>query len=125
MNFRWDPKKAVANARKHGVTFREAATILRDPLSTTRRSESSEHGEQQERSVGSMKKTRRRASDELRKEYDFASMAGGVRGKYVERLAAGTNVVILDDDVAVAFPNDAAVNEALRALLRAAAVVRR
>ena len=35
MNFRWDPKKAVANARKHGVTFREAATILRDPLSTT------------------------------------------------------------------------------------------
>ncbi len=35
MNFRWDPRKAIANARKHGVTVREVATILRDPLSTT------------------------------------------------------------------------------------------
>lgn len=35
MNFRWDTKKAITNARKHGVTFREAATMLRDPLSTT------------------------------------------------------------------------------------------
>jgi len=52
-------------------------------------------------------------------------MAGGVRGKYIERLAGGANVVILDDEVAAAFPTDAAVNEALRAVLRAAAVVRR
>ena len=35
MNFRWDPKKAATNERRHGVTFREAATVLRDPLSTT------------------------------------------------------------------------------------------
>ena len=35
MTFEWDPKKAVANRRKHGVDFREAATTLEDPLSTT------------------------------------------------------------------------------------------
>jgi uncharacterized protein len=35
MRFRWDPRKAAANERKHGVSFREAATVLRDPLSTT------------------------------------------------------------------------------------------
>jgi hypothetical protein len=70
-----------------------------------------------------MKKKRRHASNELQREYNFTSMAGGVRGKYVGRLAAGTNVVILDDEVAAAFPTDAAVNEALRAVLRAAAVV--
>ena len=35
MRFRWDPRKATANERKHGVSFREATTVLRDPLSTT------------------------------------------------------------------------------------------
>ena len=35
MDFTWDPRKAAANVRKHGVGFREAATVLRDPLSTT------------------------------------------------------------------------------------------
>ncbi len=52
--------------------------------------------------------------DELRPEYDFAQMKGGVKGKYVERYRAGTNLVLLDPDVAQAFPNDQAVNEALR-----------
>jgi hypothetical protein len=44
-------------------------------------------------------------------EYDFSS---GVRGKYAERYASGTNVVMLDPDVAAAFPSERAVNEALR-----------
>lgn len=35
MNFEWDPKKATANVKKHGVTFREAATIFGDPLAIT------------------------------------------------------------------------------------------
>ncbi len=35
MTFNWDPRKASANLRKHGVEFREAATVLNDPLSTT------------------------------------------------------------------------------------------
>ncbi|MEX2582143.1 MAG: hypothetical protein WD766_02645 [Gemmatimonadota bacterium] len=46
-------------------------------------------------------------------EYDFSN---GVRGKYAERYARGTNVVLLDDDVAEVFPDSAAVNRALRAL---------
>lgn len=58
--------------------------------------------------------------DELRSEYDFSQMKGGVRGKYVERYRAGTNVVLLDPDVAQAFPNDKAVNEALRLLIQVA-----
>jgi hypothetical protein len=71
-----------------------------------------------------MKRARNRARDELCRDYDFAAMPGGTRGKYVERLAAGTNIVVLDDEVAAAFPTDAAVNAALRALLMATAVVR-
>ena len=40
---------------------------------------------------------------DLRPEYDFSQMQGGVRGKYVERYREGTNVVLLDPDVAAAF----------------------
>ena len=35
MEFEWDPKKAAGNARKHGVTFVEAATVFGDPLAIT------------------------------------------------------------------------------------------
>jgi len=58
--------------------------------------------------------------DELRPEYDFAQMEGGVRGKYVERYRQQTNLVRLDPDVAQAFPTDKAVNEALRLLIQIA-----
>ncbi|MBM4094885.1 MAG: hypothetical protein FJ276_36560 [Planctomycetes bacterium] len=57
----------------------------------------------------------RQAEDTFRREYDFS---GGVRGKHAARYAAETNVVVLDPDVAAAFPNAASVNEALRALLK-------
>ncbi len=65
-----------------------------------------------------MKKQVDELEDELRPEYDFSNMAGGVRGKYVERYRTGTNVVLLDPDVAKAFPTNASVNEALRLLLQ-------
>ncbi|MBO3460796.1 hypothetical protein G7B40_022225 [Aetokthonos hydrillicola Thurmond2011] len=58
--------------------------------------------------------------DELLSEYDFAQMEGGVRGKYLERYRAGTNLVLLDPDVAQAFPDDASVNQALRMLIQVA-----
>ncbi len=58
--------------------------------------------------------------DELRSEYDFSNMKGGVRGKYIERYQAGTNIVLLEPDVAQAFPTSAAVNEALRLLIQIA-----
>ena len=48
---------------------------------------------------------------EMREEYDFA---GGVRGKYARRFAEGSNVVVLDADVAKRFKTREAVNEALR-----------
>jgi hypothetical protein len=69
---------------------------------------------------GFMKKEVDELEDELRPEYDFSKMAGGVRGKYVERYRAGTNLVLLDPDIAQAFPTDASVNEALRLLLQIA-----
>ena len=55
----------------------------------------------------------------MRENYDFT---GGVRGKYARRYAKGTNLVLLDTDVAKAFPSAAAVNESLRAL---AGIIRR
>jgi hypothetical protein len=61
-------------------------------------------------------KTPERRNDELRDEYDFDALDGGVRGKYVEKMAAGSNLVLLDPDVAQAFPSDEAVNKALRML---------
>jgi hypothetical protein len=51
--------------------------------------------------------------DDLRPEYSFR---GGVRGKYAERYAQGTNIILLDPDVAEVFPDAASVNRALRAL---------
>ncbi len=57
--------------------------------------------------------------DELRPEYELDSLLkGGVRGKYVERYRAGTNLVLLDPDVAKAFPSATAVNEALRLVMQ-------
>lgn len=54
---------------------------------------------------------------DLLDEYDFSK---GVRGKFFEQYAQGSNVVVLSPDVAEVFPNSAAVNEALRALINVA-----
>ena len=54
---------------------------------------------------------------EMSAEYDFS---GGERGKYAKQFAEGTNIIILDPDVADLFPDSKAVNEALRALSRIA-----
>ena len=57
-------------------------------------------------------------SDELRPEYDLPVLKEGVRGKYAERYRAGTNLVLLAPDVAAVFPDDRAVNEALRLVIK-------
>jgi hypothetical protein len=67
-----------------------------------------------------MKKAPRNQRDEMRREYDFSELKGAVRGKYYKRATAGTNLVLLEPDVAKAFPDAAAVNEALRLLARVA-----
>ena len=69
------------------------------------------------------KKASRRRPDDLRPEYDLAALGPGVRGKYA-KLLKGTTLVALQPEVAVAFPTSTAVNEALRAVLKATAVVR-
>ena len=53
--------------------------------------------------------------DDTREEYDFS---GGGRGKYAARFAAGTNVVVLDPDVAETFKTSRQVNDALRRVKR-------
>jgi hypothetical protein len=54
-------------------------------------------------------------NDELRPEYELPKLPkGGVRGKYAERYRAGSNLVLLEPDVAKVFPSEKAVNEALR-----------
>jgi len=64
--------------------------------------------------------------DELRAEYDIDDFKGkGVRGKYLKSYRAGTNVVLLDADVASAFPDAKAVNDALRLVMKAALPLRR
>lgn len=61
--------------------------------------------------------------DDLRPEYDLTALVrNGVRGKYAARLAGGSTMVVLDPDVAAAFPTNEAVNEALRLVIRLAAI---
>ncbi len=64
-----------------------------------------------------MKARRNKIRDELRPQYKF-DYSKAVRGKYFRRLLEeGANIVVLDPDVARAFKNSSAVNEALRSLL--------
>lgn len=64
--------------------------------------------------------------DELRPEYDLRELLqGGVKGKYVERYRSGTNLILLDPDVAQAFPDEVAVNEALRLVIQLGKLQRR
>jgi hypothetical protein len=57
-------------------------------------------------------------TDELKPEYQRSDFGKLMRGKYASRLSEETNVVVLDPDVAKIFPNQEAVNEALRSLLK-------
>ena len=56
---------------------------------------------------------------ELRKEYDLSKMTVIPKGRFDPKRRIGSNIVVLEPDVAKAFPNDESVNEALRLLLKA------
>ena len=60
----------------------------------------------------------KKRNDELRPEYDLDQLNGCVRGKYAERARQGSNIILLEKDVAEVFHDDASVNEALRTLIR-------
>jgi hypothetical protein len=72
-----------------------------------------------------MKKAKPQKSDELRPEYKRSDFGTMVRGKYVKRIATTTNIVILEPEIAKAFPNDKIVNDTLRSLLRLATATSR
>jgi hypothetical protein len=106
-----------------GASTRGTVLVGRTPNETTP-SASSAPGEQRGASENSMSKAKRPDDNDLRPEYDFASMKGGVRGKYVARLRKGGNLVLLEPDIAAAFPSDDAVNEALRGVLNTTRAIR-
>lgn len=144
--FEWDDEKAAENLTKHGVSFSEASTVFADPLSRTildpLHSEEEERlvilgqsglqhtlvvvhtyrGEviriisaraatSREREIMSEEKNE---EVEMLDEYDFSN---AVIGKYAKQYAEGTNIVVLEPDVARVFPDSAAVNQALRQLI--------
>ena len=64
-------------------------------------------------------------NDELRSEYDLSELLkGGVRGKYAARYEEGTNLVLLAPDVAAVFPDERAVNDALRLVMQLARITK-
>ena len=66
------------------------------------------------------KNTAAENDDELRSEYELSALKGEVRGKYHAQATSGTTLVLLDPDVAEAFPDGRTVNEALRAFIKVA-----
>lgn len=70
-------------------------------------------------------KSTNKADSDMRAEYRREDLGKGVRGKYHARYAKGTNLVLLDDRVARAFPTAEAVNEALLGLMSLAESVTR
>ena len=116
MRFEWDPWKAERNLLKHGVSFPEASTIFGDPLAATLPDRAHSELELRFVTVGlsSDAMNQEPEDDDLLPEYDFT---GAVRGKYYERYRQGTNVVLLEPDVAQAFKDSESVNRALRLLL--------
>jgi hypothetical protein len=67
-----------------------------------------------------MKRVKSELNDWLRPEYKRSDFGELVRGKYASRIRTSTNVIVLDPQVAKAFPNDEAVNDALRGLMKLA-----
>lgn len=69
--------------------------------------------------------TKKQNDYELRKEYDLSKMTVLPRGRFDPKRRVGSNVVVLEPEIAKAFPNDEAVNEALRLILKATKISQR
>jgi hypothetical protein len=66
------------------------------------------------------KASAKKIKDDLRPEYDLAQLKGGVRGKYYREATAGTNLVLIEPELANVFPDTESVNRALRLLVETA-----
>jgi hypothetical protein len=62
------------------------------------------------------KASTKKNNDDLRSEYDLSQLKGGIRGKYYREATAGTNLVLIDPELADVFPDSESVNRALRQL---------
>lgn len=121
LDFTWDPRKASSNQRKHGgiacsLSLTPSVAAIRG-LSTLG-SLPVENGTCMKKVTKTVRTKKARPTiedDEMRPEYDFS---GGVRGKYAAAYAAGTNLILLEPDLAVEFPDSRAVSRALRAYLK-------
>ncbi len=146
LTFEWDDAKAEQNEEKHGVSFEEAAAVFGDPLSLTIGDPLHSHGEERfatnqptvaysssfiqnvetgfassvpakpraENAKIMSKPEEEQSAGDMLPEYDFSQ---GKCGKYAERYAEGSNVVVVAPDLVEAFPTSEAVNDALRSLV--------
>jgi hypothetical protein len=114
MSWAWVAERAIVAAK---VPMPTPVSTSRLPTGTIQ-SGSSAPGRQLRARERFMKKTSRKGTDELRPGYKRSDLGRLARGKYAQRVAEATNVVVLDSRLAKAFPNDRAVNKALRGLLR-------
>jgi hypothetical protein len=71
------------------------------------------------------KASAKKRDDDLRPEYDLSQLKGGVQGKYYRAATAGTNLVLIEPELADVFPDAESVNRALRLLVDTAAAVAR
>lgn len=88
-------------------------------------SESSAHEKRLGENANSMKKaSAKRLDDDLRPQYDLSQLKGGVRGKYHRQAIAGTNLVLIERQLADVFPDaESVINRALRLLVDTAQAV--
>ncbi len=133
MIYEWDPKKAKANLRKHGMSFEEAATVFLDPLAVTYPDPDHSGDEIREITIGHSAKRKvvflshTQRGDRIRiigaREATprLSKLKGGVRGKYYRQATAGTNLVLIDPELTEIFPDTESVNRALRLLADTAA----
>jgi hypothetical protein len=63
------------------------------------------------------KASAKKQDDDLRPEYDLSKLKGGVRGKYYSEATAGTNLMLIEPELAKIFPDSESVNRALRLLV--------
>jgi ribonuclease toxin BrnT of type II toxin-antitoxin system len=153
MQFEWNAVKAKTNLRKHGVSFEEASIVFYDELSATAEDPDHSVGERRFITIGVrhdgclpsptpiettwsaslahdrqcprkdefMKKAK---PGEMRAAYQRSDFSKVERGKYAKRVKASSNIVVLEPEIAAAFPSSAAVNEALQSLVEVAQRIR-
>jgi hypothetical protein len=107
MKFQWDPKKAVGNLRKHGVSFEEAVTVFKDPLLSLPDQPPTKRKKIMKKMPDSKPRKVREMSAEYRFDYKKAKP-----NRFAEKMKNEPVVVLLDADVAKIFKTTEQVNNA-------------